>query len=89
MLRLASLQEGCHLLEAQHDVFVSAPHAFLVLPDEAAVAELRQLELVEQPGCRGGCDAAELLQRLAAVLQFGPQPMAVWLPEHNLPIANL
>ena len=70
MLRLASLQEGCHLLEAQHDVFVSAPHAFLVLPDEAAVAELRQLEL-EQP-CRGG-DVAELLQRLAAVLQFGRQ----------------
>lgn len=60
-------QEGCHLLEAQHGPFVSAPAPFLVVDDEEAVGELRQLEL---PGCSATAGGAELLQRLGAVLRF-------------------
>lgn len=54
-------------MEAQHGVLVSTPHSLLVLDDEEAVAELRQLEL---PGCHAA-HASELLHRLGAVLRFG------------------
>ncbi len=60
------LQEGCLRFEAQRGIFVSPQHSVLVLDDEAAVAELRQLET---SGCAAPV-AAELLHRLGAVLRF-------------------
>lgn len=68
-MRVPHLLEGCHEVEAQRGVLLSAPQPFLVVDDAAAVAELRQLE---QPGlCEA--EAAELLQRLGAVLRFARQ----------------
>lgn len=69
LMRVPHLLEGCHEVEAQRGVLLSAPQPFLVVDDAAAVAELRQLE---QPGlCEA--EAAELLQRLGAVLRFARQ----------------
>ena len=64
-----ALQEGCHLVEAQRGIFVSTPAAFLVIEDEAAAAELRQLEAVDST--LPSSDTTELLTRLGAVLRFG------------------
>ncbi|KAL4451665.1 hypothetical protein ABPG75_007327 [Micractinium tetrahymenae] len=66
LLRIPSLEEGCLRLEAQRGLFISAPHSLLVLDDEAAVAELRQLETAD---CAAP-EVAELLHRLGAVLRF-------------------
>ena len=69
LMRVPHLSEGCHEVEAQRGVLVSAPQPFLVVDNAAAVAELRQLE---QSGlCEA--EAAELLQRLGAVLRFARQ----------------
>lgn len=67
LLRIPALKEGCHRIEAQRGMLVGPPHSLLVLDDEEAVAELRQLEL---PTCSVR-DVPELLHRLGVVLRFG------------------
>ncbi len=59
LLRIPALKEGCLQIEAQRGMLVGPPHSLLVLDDEEAVAELRQLEL---PTCSVR-DVPELLHR--------------------------